>query len=193
MLKRLYDRLMALSSHPKACWWLALAAFVESSVFPIPPDVLMIPMVLAERRRAWFYAGLATVGSVAGAFLGYAIGAVFYDTLGQWVIHLYHLEDKAAIMTGEIRDNLVWIMAVKGMIPIIPFKLVTIASGIAHADLPTFAVACVLVRATRFYLVAAVLWKFGEPARHFIEKRLGLVTAACAVGLVGGFLLVKLV
>jgi len=193
MLKRLYDRLMALAAHPKAHWWLALVAFIESSVFPIPPDVLLIPMVLANRRRAWLYAGLATLGSVAGGFLGYAIGSLFYDTVGQWVVHFYHLEDKAEAMTAQIRDNLIWIMAIKGMIPVIPFKLVTIASGIAHADLLTFAITSLLVRASRFYLVTVILWQFGEPARAFIEKRLGLVTAACAIGLVGGFLIIKFV
>ena len=193
MLKRLYDRLMAVAAHRHAHWWLALVAFIESSVFPIPPDVLLIPMVLANPRRAWFYAGIATIASVLGGFLGYAIGSVFYDTLGQAIIHAYHLEAEAEHATSQIRDNLIWIMAIKGLIPVIPYKLITITAGLARADIVTFGITSLIVRAFRFYIVAGLLWKFGEPARVFVEKRLGLVTAACAVGLVGGFLLIKFV
>lgn len=193
MLKRTYDRLMAVAAHRHASLWLALVAFIESSVFPIPPDVLLIPMVLADRRKAWGYAALATVASVLGGFLGYAIGSVFFDTVGQWIIHSYHLEAEAERYAALFRENAVTIMMIKGLVPIIPYKLITITAGLAHMDLLTFAVTSVIVRAMRFFLVAGLLWKFGEPMRDFIEKRLALVTTACAVGLVGGFLIVKFV
>ncbi|HVI51101.1 MAG TPA: YqaA family protein [Candidatus Sulfotelmatobacter sp.] len=191
MLKRIYDRLLAVAAHRHASWWLALVAFIESSVFPIPPDVLLIPMVLADRRRAWFYAGLATLASVVGGFLGYAIGSVFFDTVGQWIVHTYHLEAEAEHYAALFRENAIRIMMVKGLVPVIPYKLITITAGLAHMDLLTFGLTSVAVRALRFFLVAGLLWKFGEPVRDFIEKRLALVTTACAVGLVGGFLIIK--
>lgn len=193
MLKRIYDRLLAVAAHRHAAWWLALVAFVESSVFPIPPDVLLIPMVLANRRRAWFYAGLATAASVLGGFLGYAIGSVFFETIGQWIIHTYHLEAEAERYAALFRANAIQIMMIKGLVPIIPYKLITITAGLAHMDLLTFGVTSLAVRALRFFLVAGLLWKFGEPMRDFIEKRLALVTTACAVGLVGGFLIIKFI
>jgi len=193
MLTRLYSRIMGLAQHPRASLWLVLVAFIESSVFPIPPDVLLIPMVLADRRKAWRYAGISTLASVAGGFLGYAIGSVFYDTLGQAIVQAYHLEAKAAEYAQLFRDNAIMIMAVKGLVPVIPYKLITITAGLAKMDLLTFAITSLLVRALRFYLVAGLLWKFGEPIRSFIEKRLGLVTAGFAIALVGGFLILKLV
>jgi len=193
MLKRLYTRLMAVAAHRHASWWLALVAFIESSVFPIPPDVLLIPMVLANRRRAWFYAGLATLASVVGGFLGYAIGSVFFDTVGQWIIHTYHLEAEAERYAALFRENAIKIMMIKGLIPVIPYKLITITAGLARMDLLTFAITSVVVRAMRFFLVAGLLWKYGEPMRDFIEKRLTLVTTACALGLVGGFLIIKFI
>ncbi|OIQ98431.1 SNARE associated golgi protein [mine drainage metagenome] len=191
MLKRVYNRLMSVAGHRYAAWWLLLVAFAESSFFPIPPDVLLIPMVLAERRKAWFYAALATVASVVGGMLGYLIGSVLYDTLGQWIISTYHLQAQAAHAVALFRENAIKIMMVKGLVPVIPYKLVTITAGLAHMDFLTFVLTSIAVRALRFFLVAGLLWKFGEPMRVFIERRLALVTTACAVGLVGGFLLVK--
>ncbi len=191
MLRRVYNRLMGVAAHRRAAWWLALVAFAESSFFPIPPDVLLIPMVLAERRKAWFYAALATVASVVGGMLGYLIGSVLYDTLGQWIIATYHLQAQADHAVTLFRENAIKIMMVKGLVPVIPYKLVTITAGLARMDFLTFVLTSIAVRALRFFLVAGLLWKYGEPMRDFIERRLALVTTACAVGLVGGFLLVK--
>ncbi|MBF0354493.1 MAG: DedA family protein [Alphaproteobacteria bacterium] len=191
MFRRLYDKIMALAQHRHAAGWLALVSFVESSFFPIPPDVMLIPMVMADRKKAWFYAGLCTLASVIGGCFGYAIGYFLYETVGVWIVSLYHLEHEFDVARQAFIDNAIQIMVIKGLIPIIPYKLITITAGVAKMDILLFTVTSIIVRAMRFYLVAALLWKFGAPVRDFIEKRLGLVTTLFAVGLVGGFILVK--
>jgi membrane protein YqaA with SNARE-associated domain len=170
---------MARASGPNALWVLALVAFVESSLFPIPPDVLIIPMVLAARKRAWLIAGVCTVASVSGGVLGYAIGAFLWDTVGQPVMTFYGYGDKFAVF-----------QAGAGLTPF-PYKVITIASGAVDLNMAVFMVASILSRGARFLLVAALLWYFGEPIRMFIEKRLGLLTALFFVLLFGGFLALK--
>ncbi|MCC7166418.1 MAG: DedA family protein [Rhodospirillales bacterium] len=191
MLRRLYDWTMNLAQHRHALWWLAAVSFIESSFFPIPPDVMLIPMVLAMRERAWFLAGLCTAASVAGGWFGYAIGHFLYESVGVWIIELYHLQKEFEVARQAFIDNAIKIMMVKGMIPVIPYKLITITAGVAGMDLATFSVTSLIVRAMRFFLVAGLLWKFGQPIRDFIERRLGLVTTLFAIGLVGGFVIVK--
>lgn len=191
MLRRLYDWTMGLAGHRHAVWWMAAVSFIESSFFPIPPDVMLVPMVLAARDKAWRYAAICTIASVLGGMLGYAIGFFLYESVGVWVINLYHLAAEFETAKQAFNDNAIQIMAIKGLIPIIPYKLITITAGVAHMDLATFTVTSVLVRALRFLMVAALLWKFGAPVRDFIERRLGLVTTGFAVALVGGFVLVK--
>jgi len=190
-LRRLYDWTMNLAQHRHALWWLAAVSFIESSFFPIPPDVMLIPMVLAMRERAWFLAGLCTAASVAGGWFGYAIGHFLYESVGVWIIELYHLQKEFEVARQAFIDNAIKIMMVKGMIPVIPYKLITITAGVAGMDLATFSVTSLIVRAMRFFLVAGLLWKFGQPIRDFIERRLGLVTTLFAIGLVGGFVIVK--
>lgn len=193
MLRRGYDKIMALAGHRHALAWLAAISFIESSVFPIPPDILLIPLVMADRRRAWWIATVCTAASVAGGFLGYAIGSVFYDTLGQWIVHTYHLEQQAQHYADLFRQNAIQIMMIKGLIPIIPYKLITITAGLAKMDLLTFGLTSLAVRSMRFFLVAGLLWRFGRPIQDFVEKRLALVTTSFAVALVGGFVILKLV
>ncbi|MFA6022134.1 MAG: VTT domain-containing protein, partial [Rhodospirillales bacterium] len=149
-------------------------------------------MVLADRKKAWFYAGLCTIASVIGGCFGYAIGYFLYETVGAWIVSAYHLEHEFEVAKQAFNDNAIKIMMVKGMIPIIPYKLITITAGVAKMDILLFTVTSIVVRAMRFYLVAALLWKYGAPVRDFIEKRLGLVTTVFAICLVGGFVLVKL-
>lgn len=191
-MRRIYDKTMELAKHRHAAWWLAAVSFIESSFFPIPPDVMLVPMVLADRRKAWFYAGLCTVASVIGGCFGYAIGYFLYETVGAWIVSAYHLEREFDVAKQAFNDNAIKIMMVKGLIPIIPYKLITITAGVAKMDFLLFTVTSIAVRAMRFVLVAALLWKFGPPVRDFIEKRLGLVTTVFAICLVGGFVLVKL-
>jgi membrane protein YqaA with SNARE-associated domain len=190
MLRRFYDRIIALAENPRALWWLAVVSFVESSFFPIPPDAMLIPMVLAKPQRAWIIALVCTVASVAGGFLGYAIGYYFFETWGHSIIEFYGLQDGFAKFQQQFNEYGLEIILIKGLTPI-PYKIVTIASGAAHFDLLTFGVASLVTRGARFFLVAGLLRIFGQPIRDFIEKRLTLVTTAFLVVLVGGFLALR--
>ena len=186
MLRRLYDWTMALAGHRNAKGALAAVAFVESSVFPIPPDVLLIPMVLAARAGAWMIAGWATVASVLGGLLGYAIGLFFYESIGQPLIEAYGYGDKFADFQGRYQEWGAWIVFIAGVTPF-PYKVITITSGVVQLDIWVFLIASVLARGLRFYVVAALLWYFGPPIRDFIEKRLGLMFTIFCVLLIGGF------
>lgn len=191
MLKRLYDWTMEKAASKHSRTWLAAVSFAESSFFPIPPDLLMIPMVLADRRNAWRFAALATVASVVGGIAGYMIGYFLYEAIGRWVIDVYQLTDRFEALRQTFRDYGAEILIIKGMTPI-PYKLLTITAGVAELNIWVFIGASILSRSIRFFLVAGLLYFFGNPIRDFIEKRLTLVTTVFAVVLVGGFLVVKL-
>ena len=186
MIRSLYDWVIRLAAHPKALPALGIVSFLESSFFPIPPDVMLIPMVLANRAKAFVIATVCTVTSVLGGLLGYAIGYYFFETLGEWVVQTYGLQSGLAAFRAGFEQYGIWIILIKGLTPI-PYKLVTIASGAAHFDLFTFVWASIVTRGLRFFIVAALLWKFGEPIRSFIEERLTFVTWSFLVALVGGF------
>ncbi|MDR9428160.1 MAG: YqaA family protein [Salibaculum sp.] len=190
MIRRLYDWTMSMADHPRALWVLALVSFIESSVFPIPPDVLMIPMILAAPRRAWLIACVCLVSSVLGGMLGYAIGAFAYDSIGQPVLEALGKGDSMAAFNQRFNDVGFWAVLVAGLTPF-PYKVITIMSGWTAMPLGTFIVTSILARGLRFFIVAALLWQFGAPIRDFIERRLGLVFAAFCVLLVGGFYLVS--
>ncbi len=181
---------MSFAGDPNAKWVLAAVAFIESSVFPIPPDVLLVPTVLADRQKAWQLAGICTISSVLGGMLGYAIGALLYDTVGAWLMSLYGYTDRVEQFRQAYAEWGAWIILIKGLTPI-PYKIVTIASGFAGYDFGSFVLLSIITRSARFYLVAALLYFYGEPVREFIEKRLELVTAAFAVILIGGFVVVR--
>ena len=186
MLRSLYDRLVVLADHPSALWVLAIVSFTESSFFPIPPDVMLIPMILANPRKAWLFAGVCTLASVAGGFLGYAIGYFFFETAGKWVIDAYGLQAGFENFQRQFNEWGLWVILIKGLTPI-PYKLVTIASGAAHFDLATFGIASLVTRGGRFFLVAGLLYVMGEPIRTFVEKHLTLVTTAFLAIIVAGF------
>ena len=186
MSSSLYDRVKALADSPYGEASLAAVAFAESSFFPIPPDILLAPMALADPRRAWRFALIATVASVMGGMLGYAIGALLYQTVGQWLVNLYGYGPRMEALKETYAQWGWLVILIKGVTPI-PYKLVTIASGAAHFDLFTFVWASIVTRGARFIIVAALLWKFGEPIRAFIEQRLTLVTWLFLIALVGGF------
>lgn len=190
MLKRTYDWMMDKAAHDHAKGWLAVMSFAESSFFPVPPDVMLIPMILAKPRDWFRLATVCTLASVLGGFLGYAIGAFAMDTIGQWLLGHLGLLAKFDAMKPWVDKYGVWLILVKGMTPI-PYKLITITAGAFHFDLLTFAFASVVARGMRFYLAALLLWRFGEPIRAFIETRLVLVTSAMAVLLVGGVVALK--
>lgn len=186
MIRNLYDRVMRLADHPKALWFLAFIAFIESSVFPIPPDVLMIPMIIARPSRAWLIAGVALVASVLGGLLGYAIGALAFDTLGQPILAMLGKADAMAEFNTRFNDLGFWAVLGAGITPF-PFKVITIMSGWTGMPLGTFVVTSILARGIRFFVVAGLLWQFGAPIRDFIERRLGLVFTLCLLLLIGGF------
>jgi len=186
MLRRLYDWVIRLASSRYAIPAMGVVAFAESSFFPIPPDVMLIPMVLANRTKAFRIALVCSVCSVLGGLLGYAIGFYFFETIGAWLVRNYGLQAGLENFRHGFAEYGTWIILIKGLTPI-PYKLVTIASGAAHFDLFTFVWASILTRGARFFVVAALLWKYGEPIRAFIEKRLTLVTWLFLIALLGGF------
>ncbi|MEZ5839204.1 MAG: YqaA family protein [Hyphomicrobiales bacterium] len=192
MLRRLYDWTMELAASRHAPHALAAISFAESSFFPIPPDTLLIPMVLAERRRAWWYALIATIASVIGGFAGYFIGAVLFEELARPLLDFYGYGGKFDSFAARYNEWGAWIVFIAGVTPF-PYKVITIASGATGLPLPVFTVASVLARGLRFFLVAALLYFVGPPIRAFIEKRLGLVFTVAVGLLVGGFALVKYV
>lgn len=191
MLRRFYDRVLALSASPNAPWWLAAIAFAEASFFPIPPDILLIPMCLAQPKRAWLLALICTAGSVAGGALGYYIGYALFVQVAQPILAAYGYATKFAAFQSTFAEYGLEIILLKGLLPI-PYKIITIACGAAAYSFPKFMAASLLTRGARFFLVAGLIRFFGEPVRDFIEKRLGLVTIAVAAGIIGGFLALKL-
>ncbi|SMC46756.1 YqaA family protein [Primorskyibacter flagellatus] len=190
MLRRFYDWMLGLAEHPHALWVLAFVAFIESSVFPIPPDVLMIPMILARPSRAWLIALIAMVSSVIGGLLGYAIGALFYEQLGLPILQSLGKADAISAFNTRFNDFGFWAVLIAGITPF-PYKVITIMSGWTGMPLATFIATSVLARGLRFFIVAGLLRVFGAPIRDFIERRLGLVFTAFVVLLLGGFLVVK--
>lgn len=173
-------------------WVLALISFSESSVFPIPPDVMLVPMCLAHRERCFYFAFVCSVASVLGGVVGYLIGYYLYETVGQWIISIYGYEDAFTTFQETFQHWGLWIILIKGMTPI-PYKLVAIACGIAKFDPLVFMLASIVTRAGRFYLEVALLWRYGPPIRAVVEKRLALVTWLLVGVVVGGFVLVRYV
>ncbi|HEX7776003.1 MAG TPA: YqaA family protein [Parvibaculum sp.] len=192
MLRRLYDWTIRLSSHRHAHWALAAVSFAESSFFPVPPDVMLVPMTVARPDKAWFYAGVCTLSSVLGAFLGYAIGALLYDSLGHWLIGLYGYENGVEEFRRLYAEYGAWIILIKGLTPI-PFKIVTIASGFAGYNIFWFAILSLITRGARFFIVAGILNRFGDPVKLFIEDNLGLMAAAFGALIVAGFVVARYV
>ena len=192
MLRRIYDWCVRASDKPYALWVLAAVAFAESSFFPVPPDIMLLPMSLAQPKRAWVYASVCTVASVLGGMLGYAIGALLYDSVGHWLITLYGLGDKVETFRASYAEWGAVIILLKGLTPI-PYKLVTITSGFAGYNIWLFILFSIITRGGRFFLLAFLLHRYGDRARHIIEKRLGLwVTLGAAVlvaGIVGALYL----
>jgi membrane protein YqaA with SNARE-associated domain len=192
MFQKLYDWTLRLAGHRHAMRSLALVSFAESSFFPIPPDVMVVPMIIARRDQAYRIALVCSLSSVAGAALGYAIGYFLYDSVGEWLIRVYGMADKAAEFHRFYAEWGAWIILLKGFTPI-PFKLVTIVSGIAHYNFPLFILAAAVTRGARFFLIAALLRRYGAQVQAFIEKRLTLVGLATLASIIIGFAVVSLI
>lgn len=189
-MRALYEWTMDLAAHKHARWGLALISFVESSVFPIPPDIILIPMVLAQRAMAWVYATICTLSSVAGGVMGYAIGYFLFDTVGTAILDFYGKAEEFSTFQAQYNEWGVWIVLIAGLTPF-PYKIITIASGVTALNFPVFIVASLIARGIRFFAVAALLWYFGDPIRAFIDKYFGLLSIVFVVLLIGGFALLK--
>jgi membrane protein YqaA with SNARE-associated domain len=191
-LRRLYDWTLHWAKTPKAQAALFGIAFVESSFFPVPPDVLLIAMTIARPRRWLVYAGLCTLGSVTGALLGYAIGWGFYETAGQWIISTYHLQEAVTLVGQRYQENAFLALFTAAFTPI-PYKVFTIAGGLFRIDLGTLLAASLAGRFSRFFLVAGILRLFGRRIADTLEKYFDVFSLAFAALLIGGFLLLKAV
>src|SRR5215475_5039715 len=187
MLRSAYDWCIAAAHRPYALWLMGFVSFVESSFFPVPPDVMLIPMSLAQPKRAWTYATVCTLTSVAGGVLGYGIGALLYDSVGAWLISLYGYGDKVEAFREAYAEWGAWIILLKGLTPI-PYKVVTITSGFAGYNLALFTIFSIITRGARFFVLAFLLHRYGDRARHIIEKRLGLWVFLGAVVIIVGIL-----
>ena len=190
MLRALYDWILSLAERPDALWLMAAVSFVESSVFPITPLVMVIPMILARPEKVWVIAGVCTAASVLGGVAGWGIGYVFYEEVGRPVLEFYGKGEAFAEITERFRQYGAEAVLIAAVTPF-PFKVVTIAAGVAKLSLPVLIGASIIGRGMQFFLVAAVLWKFGPPAKQFIEDRLGLVTTVLVLVIVGGFIAVR--
>ena len=188
MLRRVYDWCIAAADKPYALWILGAMAFAESSFFPIPPDIMLLPMSLARSARAWLFATLCTIASVAGGVLGYAIGALLYDSVGTWLINLYHLGDKVEAFRASYAEWGSVIILLKGLTPI-PYKLVTITSGFAGYNIWLFVLCSIIARGLRFFIAALLLNRYGEWIRVRIERHLALWVVLGIAVLVLGFVI----
>jgi membrane protein YqaA with SNARE-associated domain len=186
MFQRLYRYTLALADSPRAPLALGLIAFAESSFFPLPPDLLLVPMALAQPRRAWVYASIATIASVLGGILGYAIGALLYNTLGQWLINVYGLASRMDTLRDSYAHWGALFILIKGLTPI-PYKLVTILSGLLGYNLPLFILLSLITRGARFFIEAGLLNRFGEPIKAVLDRHFAVIIGLMIVVVLLGF------
>src|SRR5574344_486647 len=190
-VRAIYDWVFNLASNEKALYYLAAISFIESSFFPIPPDIMLIPMILATPHQAWKLAGVATIASVIGGYFGYVIGFFAFDLIAKPILDFYGYMQQFDVFKNYYHEFGVWIVFGAGITPF-PYKIITIASGVMHLDIWVFGVASIIARGMRFYLVAWLLKKYGAPMKIFIEKNLGWLSVLFLVLLVGGFAVIKL-
>ncbi len=190
LVEKTYNYLIYLASRPNALTFLFIISFIESSFFPIPPDIMLIPMVLATPRQAWKIAGVATVASVLGGYFGYIIGVYFFDLIAKPILSFYGYMHQFDVFKGYYHEWGAWIVFGAGITPF-PYKVITIASGVVGLNIWVFGLASVVARGMRFYLVAWLLKKYGESMKVFIEKNLGLLSVLFLALLIGGFALIK--
>lgn len=186
MFKRLYQWTLSLAESPRAPYALGAVSFAESSFFPIPPDVILLPMAAARPEKAWSYALICTITSVVGGIVGYLIGALLYDTVGQWIIHLYGMESKMDALRAQYQHWGWAVILIKGLTPI-PYKLVTIVSGLLGYDFLLFVLLSLITRGARFFMIAGLMNRFGGPIKAAMDKHFGVIMIALIVIVVAGF------
>lgn len=189
-LRGLYDWTLSLAETRYALVALAVIAFIESSVFPIPPDIMLIPMILAVPSRAFLIAGVCTVASVLGGGFGYYVGAALFDSVGLPILEFFGKADKIDAFKENFNEYGAWAVLFAGVTPF-PYKVITITSGATGLDFWVFTISSIIARGLRFFIVAFLLWKFGLSIRDFIERRFGWVAMAGIVLLFGGFLALR--
>jgi membrane protein YqaA with SNARE-associated domain len=192
MIKRMYDWTLSMSGHPRSLWVLAFVAFIESSFFPIPPDLLLIPLILAAPTRAFGIALIAVVASVAGGIFGYLIGAFAFEAIGQPILASLGKIDYITGFNQKFNEYGLWAVLIAGVTPF-PFKVITIMSGWTSMPFGVFVFSSLVARSLRFFAVATLLYYFGAPIRNFIEKRLGLVFTVFIFVLIAGFLMIRVI
>lgn len=190
-VRRIYDWIINLSSSQYALAWLFAISFIESSFFPIPPDIMLIPMILATPKKAWKIAGVCTIASVIGAYLGYIIGVYFFQLIAEPLLNFYGYLEKFNDFKKLYEEYGAWIVFGAGITPF-PYKIITIASGVVHLNLVVFTIASIVARGLRFFVIAWLLKTYGEKMREFIEKNLGWLSVLFLILLIGGFMIVKL-
>lgn len=192
MLRSLYTWIRTRAARRDAVWWMAGVSFAESSFFPLPPDIMLVPMCLSEPKKLWWYTNVCAFASLVGGFVGYAIGFFFFDTIGRWIFDLYDLWEAYYGFQDSFNSVGPWLLILKGVTPI-PYKLLAITAGIAKMDVVIFALCSLVARFSRFYLIAILLHFYGPQVQQIIEKRLMLVTTILVVVVVGGLLSFKFV
>ena len=189
-LRKLYNWTLNKANHPKAPWFLSFISFIESSFFPIPPDIILIPMIIANRFKAWWYAFICTASSVIGGIAGYCIGFFFYSTIGIMILKYYSLGDQFTNFESLYNENGIWIVLGAGFTPF-PFKFITIASGFFHLNIYLFIIVALIGRGSRFYLIAFLLRIFGNWIKNFIDKYFNLLAILFFILLIGSFIFLK--
>ncbi len=189
-LKRLYNWTLDKASHENAKWYLSLISFAESSFFPIPPDLLLIPMALASKTKAISYAFICTISSVLGGILGYAIGYYFYNTLGIYIVEFYHLENSFSVYEDYYKEFGILIVLGAGITPF-PYKFITIASGVFGLNIFLFIIISIVGRGLRFYLIAILLYFFGEKIKLIIDKYFNILTVVFFILLFGSVFIIR--
>ena len=191
LVRRIYDTVINLSAERNAAFWLFVVSFVESSFFPIPPDIMLIPMILATPKKAWKLAGICTLASVLGAYLGYVIGFYFFQLIAEPILNFYGYMDKFLSFKNLYNQYGAWFVFGAGITPF-PYKIITILSGVVHLNLAVFTISSIIARGLRFYLIAWLLFAYGEKMKKFIEKNLGWLSCLFLALLIGGFLIIKI-
>lgn len=189
-MKKIYDWMLNAASKENALWVLFAVSFIESSFFPIPPDIMLIPMVLATPKKAWKIAGTCTIASVLGGYFGYAIGFLGFDLIAKPLLEFYGYMDKFDSFKQYYIEYGAWIVFAAGLTPF-PYKVITIASGAVGMNLVVFGIASIVARGMRFFLVSGMLKVCGDPIKEFIEKHFGLLSIIFFILLFGGFILIK--